>query len=617
MELLKKNINELNKSYKKLRKHKEFQETDFSVTSDSHLYDFYGSKNNLELCRNQVDLFFKKPTHRSMHYDNVINQEIGHQNFIGHANKIAQELGSRPTKKPRSAMLVVLGAGSGGHIPELLKHLDYHTIVIVEPNLDILSLLLNNLDICRLKEENKNLRDIYFIIQSKMSSFKIELNNILKNSGYNSLSDVSLFRHYNTDLFDEIYNNFKSWRNDLASMWGFFEDEILSIKHTLENSKSHRFDGHFMLCNEVIETLPIIVGNGASLDSEISLLKKYHKNNIIVSCGTSLTTLLKNGIVPDIHVEVERTLLTYTLKAETLNDRRLKNTLLIGLNTLAPKMLSCFNYHLIFAKAHDSGTLLINDLYEAIPLFHCNPTVTNLAAAALNRIGLKKQILVGCDYGYLNMANHHSKHSDYYNKKSQLNDVKYSQDIKVIGNFTPFVFSNRIYNGARLSIENLLRNEKGLQIYNTSNGAKVEGAIPVKLDDVINKNSNQRKSELLIELKNKAQLVKKEKIQLNFLCLERQRVEIKKIRDKIEQCTSMSSLMNVIEQKAKHLEKNNTTTKLLLLGSLKYISTTISGHINRIPEENIETYFQKIKPLLVQNFNHYLNQLKIKESNEI
>ncbi|WP_462160534.1 6-hydroxymethylpterin diphosphokinase MptE-like protein [Pseudoalteromonas maricaloris] len=125
------------------------------------------------------------------------------------------------------------------------------------------------------------------------------------------------------------------------------EDEMMSLKHSSQNIKSLKnfktSDFSFLESHKAL-----IVGNGPSLDLIIDDINKF--NGIVVSCGTSLPSLLRKNIVPHIHVEMERSKDGYYIKEDYLKSPLLKNTLLITLNTVYHKTLLTFENRLFFLK---------------------------------------------------------------------------------------------------------------------------------------------------------------------------------------------------------------------------------------------------------------------------
>ena len=58
---------------------------------------------------------------------------------------------------------------------------------------------------------------------------------------------------------------------------------------------------------------------------------------IIFSCGTALRPLVARGIIPDLHIESERTFHVYEWLQNAGNSEVFENTILVGPNILPPK----------------------------------------------------------------------------------------------------------------------------------------------------------------------------------------------------------------------------------------------------------------------------------------
>ena len=117
------------------------------------------------------------------------------------------------------------------------------------------------------------------------------------------------FWHYPSEGIFELMKRTKQEFFLLSSGWGFFDDNIISISHCVENVRKNL---PFLITGKSLDenwsNIPVfVVGNGPSLDMAIDTLKKLQDNVIILSCGSALSALHKAGIRPDIHVQVERT----------------------------------------------------------------------------------------------------------------------------------------------------------------------------------------------------------------------------------------------------------------------------------------------------------------------
>ncbi|MDW7548427.1 motility associated factor glycosyltransferase family protein [Pseudoalteromonas peptidolytica] len=555
---------------------------------------FYGGDAKTA-CNQQVELFFKQPTHLSLSFSRNSTQ-FSHQKFINEAYDVAQKLGFRANSIPNRSTLIVLGLGAGYHVPLLLEKLNYVDVIVIENNKALETIAHNNINLNSLRETCiKRGGNLKVLKCQNYSSFLFQIKQYLTERHCGILADISLYRHYNNELFDEIYEKFTEWRNSLVSMWGYAEDEIIGIRHTLANNDSLRvFKKSDFSCFS--DTTALIVGNGPSLDLVIQDIKSF--KGLIVSCGTSLASLLKNNITPHIHVEMERTECNHTLKERYLSDPALKNTVLLTLNTVSPKTLSLFKNKLVFFKANDSASEMLKLSNNIDLLYHCNPTVTNAAAAALIYMGVEKIILSGCDYGFIDEKEHHSIHSQYYNESDRLSKSKFKGSFYVKGNNTDKVLTTRIFNESKKSLESLFKVNPKVKIYNISNGAKIDGTLPTQKFpcDVAEYNN-----EYLLHTISTFKTVNSTRKAINENVSSIVKV-INSLNRKILSSFSYGDVVNGLSKTIRELEENtyDRAAMILLSGSLKYILFSIQNHTNHISTNSEDIYIKEIKEDLIK-----------------
>ena len=136
-----------------------------------------------------------------------------------------------------------------------------------------------------------------------------EISKFLFNQGHFNISQILFFKHYDSSLIEKTIDRIKGIGHRWAAGWGFFEDEIIGVSHTLANlnAKFPVLKKPELVKNSLNDYPVFIVANGPSLDDAIEFLKNNQDNIIIISCGTALRALLSNNIKPDIHIEMERT----------------------------------------------------------------------------------------------------------------------------------------------------------------------------------------------------------------------------------------------------------------------------------------------------------------------
>lgn len=462
-----------------------------------------------EFCRQQVDLYMQVPRY--------IDYDIAHQEdkdiYFEHArllktikNKRVSEARkhSRPIKEPQLDMFCMFGAGLGYHIETLFEQKKIVNFLLCEPSKDIFYAMLHCIELKPIIESCQALGGEFSVrLGGNAADMINSVSEMLNRKGHFNLSRLFFYRHYVSDTTKEFFKFFKDISYRLSSGWGFMEDEIIGITHTLSNiqagfkvcKKTELFENH--LSNKPV----FIAGNGPSLDEAIDFLKDNQDKVLIVSVGTSLKALLKNGIKPDLHFEMERTMrvLTYIEDIEEQqksSDIKLRDIQIIALNTVATPVLNKFKNPLLLTKEFDGGGKLIqkfDKLGKHIAPLYTNPTVSNTALVTLLSLGFKNIYLTGTDFGYVSETHHHSKDSIYYDKNyfaKERVEKGITEDQKVKGNFTDFVYTNRIFDSSRGSIELALEqhikgyNQPDIKVYNCSNGAAIALTEPKKVAEL-------------------------------------------------------------------------------------------------------------------------------------
>ncbi|MCF2859344.1 DUF115 domain-containing protein [Pseudoalteromonas sp. SMS1] len=573
------------------------------------ILSFYGECAR-SCCEKQVKLFLKHPQHLSMRFKTNNQSDYVHQILINKMNDKANKLGLKPNSKPQRGTIVILGLAAGYHIEALMKSINYSDIIILEPSMDMLSMASHHISFEKLQAECRNRGGSLHLIHSKRyEEFERALLSITQKIGSHIVSDISLYRHYSTPLFDHIYENFKIWRNRLASLWGFMEDELVGLSHTEKNSISHEITGHNNALSEFEDIPLVIVGNGPSLDNDIDYLIENRNSFLIASCGTSLNPLLNNNITPDFHIEMERLPCNLYIKEEQVRDPRMKDVVLVALNTVYPKYVNLFDHRMLFPKANDLGAhVYTQNTKQAGQLYNCNPTVTNMALASLTRMGFKNIVLVGCDYGYIDPTYHHSKHSAYFEDSSSLSQSVFSPEIETKGNFRQSIYTDRIYNESRLVQQSLIKSNKLVSVINSSDGAYIEGTLSQRLSDINPQKIN--KAAIMCEIRKYAQHHAPSPINAKNSIAQATNI-LFKLKQKINQTEHAPQMLALF---AKELSKISyqpeyQASHYLLSGTFKYVTTTVASHINHLPLENQNEYFTYLKEVLMTSFDQALEKL--------
>lgn len=394
-------------------------------------------------------------------------------------------------------LVIMFGVGLGYQISYLYEQCQLNVFFIVEPDLDLFYASIFTFDWYALLEHinSENLGLHVFLGQNSDEIMQDLSMAIAKSGSYLSSANIG-FWHYPSEKISELMMRIQQEFFLLSSGWGFFDDNIISISHCIENVRKNL---PFLVTGKSIakkwQHIPVfIVGNGPSLDMAIDTLKSIRDNVIILSCGSAMSALHKAGIRPDIHVQVERTKLVPDSHRLLNDEDYLKEILFLSLDVIHPDCAEQFNRVGLAFKPLEPGGFLLQLNYPVARqrdiLRGANPLVGNTGVATACRLGFKNIYLFGIDNGYKTNQHHHSKLSFYFdadgNAKEKLSSLVLRRSKHLVpGNFGGYVETTNMMINSKIVIENQLKLYNDVHIYNCSDGAAINGAIPTPIDDII------------------------------------------------------------------------------------------------------------------------------------
>ena len=442
---------------------------------------------------NAPSAYFKKPT-RS------INEGEGyiHDRFIEELEKSSPYLKEKNHFKDYHhnmdnffPIMIMYGIGSGKHIEQIMQQSNIKKLLIVDENYALLKTSFHIIDwrpiIKHFQQEG---HELLFIIGKEPKKLAHSmLNDIIKYNSYN-LYYLPYYTHYNSDFFTELKNEVTYKINLGFQGHGFYDDELMSLNHTIANIKCK--NPVFTNTKSLPEDSSVfIIGSGPSIDNDIEHIKKLKGKAVIFSCGTALKILHANNIIPDYHFESERTYVVQTMLTDSLPKDYLKKINFIGLNVIYPDVFKLFKTTKIFFRENDcGGSIAPNNIPH---LHHCNPTAVNATLSFASEIGFKNIFLFGADMGYENEDYHHSKYSVYNDKCSTYFDFKDAIPNQTLysGNFdqTAKFLSNDILIWCKQRAENCIFDYKNIRkkpinYFNCSNGLFISKATPVHANKI-------------------------------------------------------------------------------------------------------------------------------------
>jgi hypothetical protein len=479
------------------------------IVEDNGSVNLYNNNSNVypyspqQFAEEQVEQFLQKP--------DVYRYTIGHQDdediVFKHAALLKSIFNVRtaetnnkllnPANEPRLDFVCMLGGGLGYQIEVLFKAKPILNFFLYEPCKDTFYALLHCIELKPLMDHCASQGGRFSVFVGGFPGAALNsISYFLFEQGHFNLSRMLLFKHYESESIDEFIQQVKEIGHRFSAGWGFMEDEIIGMTHTLSNIRKNfpvlKSRKHF---KNDIKNIPIFIcANGPSLDLAIEFLQNNQKNVFIVSAGTALKALIANNIKPDLHVEMERaaSVLDWVSVVERTEGLQysLADLRICGLNTVYDGVLEKFKSAYLLSKHNDAGGRLIR-LLDQRGLYtypeYSNPTASNTALCVAVELGFEDIYLVGMDFGYIDESHHHSKDSIYYDddfKHKELVKKIMKSDFEVKGNFRESVYSTSIFDSSKGNIELLLANEVLVSAKNTADGAFIKGAKPCSVSDI-------------------------------------------------------------------------------------------------------------------------------------
>ncbi len=490
--------------------------------------------------------------------------------------------------------LIVSGVGLGYHLSELISKLDIKNIVIYEGNVDVFLASMQTTDwepILDYFFEPERTIGLCIGVEPRYALAQLEYN--VNNIGLFSLAYGFVLQH--TKRNEEVAL-IDAYERDLGSYVGgvgYFDDEQIGLAHAYHNVQTDA--AVFVNRKTHQRKVPVfLIGNGPSLDLHEDYIKTHRENVIIMSCGTALTSLLRMGIKPDFHVEMERCLLVSELINYGSKPAEREGITLLCLHPVSPETVKSFDDACYAIKPNDAGGTIVHQYFEDTKLnelFYCNPTVSNCGLAFAVSMGFESIHLIGTDFGVKTSDEHHSKHSIYGDMEADMRKRNAMQKIfpdhKAVtrpGNFGGEVMTSPVLDMARVSIERYLTligsAFPNLRVINSNNGALINGADPVPIDALPKEISGDKATEIAAIKEDHFHYFKNTKNESSdpkdilryFYSIEKNLLLKEKVTSDLDIYKELRRIFKIIDK------KNDAITSTLLKGSINFFFTCIAEH---------------------------------------
>ncbi|GAC18739.1 motility associated factor glycosyltransferase family protein [Paraglaciecola arctica] len=479
------------------------------------LHSWYGASPKQD-CTLNFDNFNEQPNKDGLvlgYKGNKLAHYI-HYQFVKETEELLkqaeEEVGALPNNVPS---IIMFGLGVGYQLEKLLEEHTVEKLFICEPNPDFFYASLFAIDWQNIFETvEKSETRIYLNIGDDGTNLFRDLLSQFYAIGPYILNSTYFYQSYYNASLNSAITQLREQLQVVISMGEYFDHAYYGIAHTKEGMRRKipvlTADPASQLSYDDKEVPVFIVGNGPSLDSSIEAIKEWQGQAIIVSCGTTLQALHRHGITPDFHAEIEQNRSTFDWAVLIGDLDYLKNITLISCNGIHPDTCDLYKDVLIAFKEGESSTvsaLSVLGRENFTTLLNAFPTVSNFAIDLFSTIGFTSIYLIGVDLGFVDVKHHHSKSSGYYQEDGEETyDFTKSANTSLIvpGNFRPRVNTKHEFKVSRQVIEQVTSAKpKGQDFYNCSDGAKIQGALPIRPDELLIVVTENQKTQVVEKLK--------------------------------------------------------------------------------------------------------------------
>lgn len=378
---------------------------------------------------------------------------------------------------------IVIGTGLGIHIPELHNKLYPQHYLIVEDNLEIFRLSMFTTKYYELGAA----AEITFSIGTEANDFEVTVKEFLEeNYFYNRFIKYYLFPNHSNDKILQIKSAILGQNFAVYPYRAALRKLVRPLEYLNNGYKSLKvFDNRFKA--SIVSQKPLLVlGAGPSFTKNMTWLEENYKKYIIIAVSAVLPSLYTRGIKPDIVTHVDSADITLKFYDE-LDEDYLSNTAMVFHSQISTKLRNKFRKEQIYFL-EDNYSYYNNSVMLSGPCVGSTSVMLALSLYAKNIYLLGIDLALDQETGGTHSSEHKfakevdltqkQKNSPYMTMDSDTYEVEANFQDKVITNVM-LGYSLKILNRV---IPEIIQKEQN--IYNLSDGAKIQNTISLRSEDI-------------------------------------------------------------------------------------------------------------------------------------
>jgi hypothetical protein len=377
------------------------------------------------------------------------------------------------------AALIMFGVGLGEQINLLFERLAFRHLALIEPFAELLwhSLWLQDWTswLERLAARQGSIR---LIVGDDPTTTSTELLAYLRGPCFGTLHGSYFFRHYDSIPLDQCRQEVARRLNaSFLDSRGFFEDQLLMLANTTRNVAGGPVRLIVNRPGPARDMPAVIIGAGPSLDKNLGDLARLREHAVFFSAGTTLGSLLRQGIVPDFQCEIENTAENYDALAPVAAAHDLAGIRLIGSTTVDARIPRLFGETLFYLRDGMVTAALFGD--QDTVVHGTSPNCVTLAIRMAAEFGFREILLFGTDFGSRHPDRHHVADSIWMTDPAWADTYRRVADrLEIAGpaNFGGKAYTNRLLHGFLNATEMLIAALPHVRFFNCADGLRIAGA---------------------------------------------------------------------------------------------------------------------------------------------
>lgn len=386
------------------------------------------------------------------------------------------------SKYKRYPIMYFYGLGNGVFYKTILHNPTHKKIIVIEPELEIIYIVLNLLDLSyELATEKLTLfyskfatyTQFYFLVSKEEFAIYAKLYNL----------------HIHTPFYDDFSEDYKKLNQDIAkaisqmavSRGNSIDDMLIGIKQHIENMP--QMITNYAYCDLVrkrhnLMDTAIIVSTGPSLDKQLKVLKEFAPYATIISVDASYPILAKNNIAPDYVTSIERMIPTSSFFAKSHSNIDKDIYFIVASLTHKQTVKYLKNRKLVLTMRPQQSEIAFRlKNYGYLGVGH---SCANQAYQLAYVLGHKNIILIGQDLAFGKDGASHAKGHTIAQPDENLYTIAYGGEGTVRTTYVWEKFKNQFEKDIEQS------KQDGVTTYDcTEGGARINGAIEKPFLDVI------------------------------------------------------------------------------------------------------------------------------------